>query len=492
MKTMPLLCIKCFDCRLSIKIVAPLVLSIFCRPTYAVTLDELIANLKHQSPLTEIAKLDTESASLALKSLDYDLSPQLKASSSVSNDRTETLGKSSSSLGPTGNIAGSLLIPFEKGTKLSIAAGHQHLMEEDSQGRKDGASWGVKISQPFLKDAMGKDATLRRENANWDFVSKELSLQQEQANLIYKIELAYWDILSYIKQRNIIEQNLQRRQSLVKWTRQRVKNFAAEKSDLLQIESTLAQINLSLLANQESTRNAISRLSGLLPQIRVNWSEQSTAELEKPRDISSIPDQLRNYDWPMTSDAPTKFETVLTAIQSKKSTIAADVNDNAMAPSLDGFASYGSGKAGTSVGETWRDTAQGKGPTAAIGVELSMALTGDLKDYKSKSARIQSQSLNLRMQEQQRQSAVEWADLSLKIKSLTEQLEATKQLAKLQNQKVAAERIRYEQGRTTALQMTTFELDAADSDLKYCQILADLRKAEATARQFVRLAKGTP
>jgi len=74
--------------------------------------------------------------------------------------------------------------------------------------------------------------------------------------------------------------------------------------------------------------------------------------------------------------------------------------------------------------------------------------------------------------------------LTREISNLQQQISQARKLSSLQQKKVEAERERFEQGKSTTFQITTFEKDAGDSQIRLYRLLASLRKAESRARSF--------
>lgn len=336
----------------------------------------------------------------------------------------------------------------------------------------------------MLKNRLGKESDLRKQSEKIDYLLADLQNTKTKSNLLIQVEQIYWDYLSALKQKEIYQKNLERRIQLEKWTSQRIKQFAAEPQDLLQVQSLLAQLQLNVLSVDDQVQSSIAKLQTIVPSLNLAAIVGKTNDLSTLRNPKDLVQKIRTKDV-STTPSPVKIEALETSLQFLKQNIAVEQAIESLRPNLDGYVQYASSATEKSISPSWSDAARAKNTSATIGLSLKMPLYGDIKNDIVEASQIRRQSLTLKAEASQLESTQSWSELNRRIQLLSRQANAAQQLAILQAKKVAAEKQRYQQGRTTSLQMTTFEVDAAESELKYFQILTELRKTEANARLYV-------
>jgi outer membrane protein TolC len=464
-----------------------LALLCFSTTTRAMTLAELLERAGNHSPQSKVYSLEEESAESQFKSADFGLSPSMTVDASVGEDKRSGLGKPASNNGMTTTIESAVTMPFASGTTASLQVNHEKIANSDFKGDLDAASWEARITQSFLRNGFGKSTTLRRESSQVEMTLKQAYVLQEKSQYLVSLEHAFWDLVASRKQLNIQKKNYDRRAALESWTRSRMRRFAAEGQDLIQVQSILSQGRMNLALAEDDIRAAQSRIRALMPEMMPETWSVNVSELDLVRDIEKL---VQSVELSSVIDSPQSIDVLISELKAKQGAIEVGRTEDTNKPLLEGYVSYGSiGVEPTSI-PAWSEASRVRESVARVGVSLSMDLAGDLKSERLTSSRMLAESLSYRASTLKMQSALAWSELKRRIEFLKEQIDAARELSKIQARKVAAERQRYEQGRTTTLQMTTFEVDSAESELKVLQLLAELRKIEATARQYVRSAAG--
>jgi outer membrane protein TolC len=451
---------------------------------FASDLDSVIEMALKDSPTIKSSNLDLTSKAADLKAQDKDLVPALNSDLNYSQDKSVTLSKPSNDGTRSANFSSSVDVPFSTGTKISVGIEHKHVLGKDENTEKDQAQWFAKLTQPFLKNRLGIESNLRKQSEKIDYLLADIQNTKTKSNLVLQVEQNYWDYLSALKQKEIYQKNLERRTQLEKWTSQRIKQFAAEPQDLLQVQSLLAQLQLNVLSVDDQIQSSVAKLQTIVPSLNLASFIGKTNDLATLRNPKDLVQTIRTKDVP-TTPLPVKIDALETSLQLLKQNIAIEQAIESLRPNLDGYVQYASSATEKSISPSWGDAARAKNASATIGVSLKMPLYGDMKNDIVEASQIKKQSLTLKAEASQLESTQSWSELNRRIQLLSKQANAAQQLAILQAKKVAAEKQRHQQGRTTSLQMTTFEVDAAESELKYFQILTELRKTEANARLYV-------
>ncbi len=409
-----------------------------------------------------------------IRSRDVALSPILNADVFAYKDnRQEAFGmpfRDSISSG----LDVSLTKPFSTGTTLSLSAGHDLLERDQLNPRQDAAEWEIKLSQSLWRNGFGRTTDYRRTAEQYELLSRRNSLEFEKNQILVNIESAYWDLILAEKELKLRETNIERSKSLVNWTERRRKQFAAESSDLLQVQSLLAQRRLSLLVVQNNLSGAQSSLRQYIPNLSFAQTQVDVADLNK--NTSPV--------MPQRNESPLRLDAIAAIYRAQQAENESNQIYDTNRPLLDIYGSYGTTGVADRFNPAWEQAGRSDYKQEKIGIMFSMNLDGGLRKDQRSAAQFNYESLKVRADGLERASKISWIELLKNITQLKEQIKVSEELTKIQNNKVNAERRRFQQGRTTTLQMTTFEVEATESELTYYRLLVALKKAESLLRLY--------
>ncbi len=372
--------------------------------------------------------------------------------------------------------------PFDTGTELQLGVNHNLWMSSGVDRPDNQSEWQVSLSQSLWRNAFGRNTDLRRQADRYEFRSRYLTSIAERQALKQDIEDAFWDLVLARKEVDVNKQNLQRSQKLYEWIQERVNRFAAEEADRIQVETLLSERQLDLTIAQDANQNAVNRLRQLVPEVDPSGWKLDLKILDKDRATIFL---LAEADPAANSPQPVLVETLASRSRAEQLELQARRVEDSLKPDLAAYVLYGSNGANDRFNRSWEDTADTDSNMAQIGLQFSMQLDFDLRKESADAAKYGAESEKSKSAASDLKSKFSWNELERKISSLKSQVAEARRLSDLQKKKVAAEKERFEQGRSTTFQMVSFELDASESELRLCRLLANLRKAENQARLFI-------
>ncbi|MFN3454608.1 MAG: TolC family protein [Pseudobdellovibrio sp.] len=426
-----------------------------------------------QSIEASIKSLDAD-----FKTKDLDLSPLLNAEVNAYKDFRESPSGTPPRENTSGLLGLSLIKPFSTGTTFSISADHNLLSKDNLYPEQNTAEWQVKLTQSLWRNSFGSATRLRRDSDKYDYLNKSQLLNYEKQQLLNEIESTYWDWILATKEVSIRIANVKRSESLEQWAKKRVGQFAAERTDLLQIQALLAQRKLDLITAQNNLETVKKKLQIYLPELNFTEVTANIKNLETTRTLQNSELAQKNSNTPLRLDALAAQSKLLHSIA-----LAEQVADSTR-PSLDLYASYGANGIEDKFNPSWKESINENHTQKKIGLVLSMNLDRDLVKSQRETSKLQATALQYKAESLLKESEISWQELDRNLKQLQEQVIIAQNLYKIQNEKLNLEKKRFEQGRTTTLQMTTFEVDASESELRLYQLYAKMRKAESSTRLY--------
>lgn len=438
-------------------------------------LDDVINQALVKSERLQSLQKSIDSLESEIKSRDLELSARVDAQAITYKDVRQTATQLLEPRDATSNIYGlSLTKPFATGTELFINTSHRQLGEDRNNAERNTAEWQIRLSQSLWNNSFGRSTDLRRSADNYEKLSRKAGLELEKQNFLIEIESAFWDLALAENELQIRKKNVERSESLEKWSKNRVQQFAAEKTDLLQVQALLAQRKLDLAITENEIIAKKRQLAQLIPDLNIDQIILSVKDTEN-----------------LTSDFKNKSQKkylrldALAAEQSAKRFQAeSDRIDDSLKPNLDAFVSYTSNAIDERFDPAWDRSINEDNTDQRIGLSFSLLLDSESKDQQRKAARSNYEAMQLKAAAARRESEIAYDELLRSAGQIESQIKIAKQLFELQTQKLNLERIRYQQGRTTTLQITTFEVDAAESELRLYRLMTQYQKMISQFRLF--------
>jgi outer membrane protein TolC len=452
---------------------------VFAQAASPKSLEEIIRLASEKSESFQAIDQSIKALEAEIRSRDLELSAFL--TTDLHDTRDERLSLSNqTSIGHRQFFETTLEKPFSTGTNVSLLLGHQIADLAAFGDNSHVANWEVTVSQDLWQNAFGRATRLRRQSDSAEFKSRQFEAYGQKQQLLITLEKVYWDLALALKEEQIRIANFQRTESLDKYIRARVRKFAAESTDLLQVEALLSQRKLELLENRNRISELKNQIRQLIPVAEVENLQPDLASLESSRS----PQSLLALAAPATSSKPQSLSALSSFYKYNQAKAEAARTEDTLRPSLQAYVSHGRNGIEDSASRAW-DRARTDDYTATtLGLRLSMELDSDLKTDRKRAAQLTAESRALEAKAESRKADLGWTDLERQIQSLKSRTEEAAKLSKFQMQKANEENRRYRQGRTTAFQAITFETDAATAELTLYQLFANLRKLESLARAF--------
>jgi outer membrane protein TolC len=460
-----------------------LLLNLWSSPALSdpITVDQLIqmadgGAARLQALNEEVGALEAE-----IRARDRVLSPVVGAELLYDRDGRDRTASNGTQQGTTGSLVSSLSQPFATGTDLSFSVGHSVRGREEQERDNSVAAWEVRLSQSLLRDSFGRATALRWRAEAAELQSRRYGLLAERQEIAISLEEGFWDLLLAIRETEIREATIQRSLDLERWMKGRVDSFAAEEADLVQVRTLLSERRLDLLIASRARAAARSKIQQIVPSIDPDGWQIDPELLAIKRPLTGL------LAAPSESGAERHIQiaALAAAYRSDQLSAQSEIIEENLLPELTAFASFGANGVRNPFDDSWGRAISGEANATQVGLLFSVELDRSLKDQERISARLRADAARSRSRALTAESDVLWKELSSETKDLATQIAEARRLVALQRKKVAMERERFEQGKSTTFQLTTFEVDLSESEFRLSQLYAALRKAEARARQFI-------
>lgn len=443
------------------------------------TLESFLDQVTSTSENIEALKLRNESLVSEIKARDFELVPRFNAELSQTENRLAA--QSTGSQRPFSRLFDlNLSKLMATGTTLSMSSGYERLkLPSFTDGPREVVNWEVTFFQSLVRNSFGRATRLRREHDQYELKSRYYGLVFQRQQTIQNLENLYWDLALSYKEITIREENLKRSENLEKWIRVRINKSAAEPTDLLKMQSLVSSRRLELIASKGQVEAIWNQIRQLLPNISQSWIPDQV-EFETPRRAEDLVYQPNS----VSITEPIRLDWLVLDFRAKQAEKQYKRVEDSLRPSLDVFVSHGRNGADPRFSDAWRRSLTEDSTSSKFGILFSWELDGDLRNERKSAARLEASALQLEANRLKRDSDIGWKELKRRLDQLYVQSQEARTLANIQKKNSEAERRRYEQGRTTAFEVITFEISAAESALQYYRTLATLRKTENLSRLF--------
>jgi outer membrane protein TolC len=367
--------------------------------------------------------------------------------------------------------------PFSTGTLLNLTTGHDR-SKIDTFGIRHTADWEVKITQSLWRNAFGRDVGYRHEGERAELLSRKATLVNTKQQLLIDVETLYWDLSLALKVEQIRLKNLEISKNLKSWTLDRVKVSTAEKSDLYQAQALLSSRQLDLISAQnqiETLKNKIQQVFPLNNDVKLLPNINELEQTRNPQLLLATKGELKN---------PQRLDALSASYFARQTEIQAQRIREAQKPELNAYVSYGQNGITQTFEESWNHAGSSKYAGTRFGIILKIPLDRSLVAEQERAAILSSMAQSLNSEALNRITKLSWEDILRRLEVLKSQVSEAQRLSDFQNEKVRETRRLYRLGRTTVFQLVTFEVEAADAEIRKFTFLSELRKLESQARLF--------
>ncbi len=367
--------------------------------------------------------------------------------------------------------------PFSTGTLLSLTSGHDR-SRIDGFGIRNTADWEVRLTQSLWRDAFGRATRFRHQGEQSELLARKANLTLEKQQLIIQLESLYWDLSLALKEEQVRIDNLKISKNLKSWTIDRLAKTAAERSDVLQAQALLSSRELDLISVQNQIETIKNNLRILIPMDLTQLPLPVLDELEQLRPLENLMVAKG------TLETPERLDTVASFHLAEQAAIQTQQVRESLKPDLNAYLSYGQNGISESFDEAWNRAGNDRYSGVRVGVQLTLPLDFTLIKEQEKAAALSAKAQDLRTSALTRNVQISWKDLNRRLEVLINQVKESNSLYQFQKSKVEEERRRYKIGRSTVFQLVTFEVEAAEAEIRRYRFLAELRKLEGQARLF--------
>lgn len=369
--------------------------------------------------------------------------------------------------------------PFSTGTRLNLTTGHDR-SRIDNFGIRNTADWEIRLTQSLWRDAFGRSTTYRHESEQRELLSRKSNLIFEKQSLLIEFESVYWDLALALKEEQLRTENLKFSKKLKSWTLNRLQKTAAERSDVLQSDALLSSRELDLISVQNQIETLKNRIRQIIPLEMNQVPLPNLDELSEERALEPLMAQNGSLQTPQRLDTlASTYLAEQTEFQQKQ------ILEN-LKPNLNAYLSYGQNGISESFDESWNRAGNDRYSGVRFGIQLQVPLDRSLIYEQQKAQVLITQAQQLQTKALTRNIKLSWEDLLRRIEVLKHQVQESSRLSQFQKSKVEEERHRYQIGRSTVFQLVSFEVEAAEAEIRKYRFLGELRKLESQARLFTR------
>lgn len=408
------------------------------------------------------------------------LSPQLLAKSQWYNDGRPTLNPASMG-SKTKVFANTLGLSklFSTGTQAKVTYELNHTTIEGtspsliSQPKYYDASPTIEVSQSLWKNFFGSETRAMVRAAEAQFLELSFMEQFKLKQILAAAEATYWKYFISNRLLAIREQTLERAKKIRTWSKNRMDNHLADRSDFLQGDAAYRTRQFETQQAQDEQRAAALSFNTFR-------GVESSEVKEKLSGLNG--EAISSLQIPVRAS---RREDLLAAEQRKRSqTAQADQTLNKSRPSLDATGSIGLHSRNSEMDEAFSQSFKTNHNTYAVGVNLVLPLDfWAQKDIRA-GAHKERKAAELDYQRKFFEQEQEWRDLSEKFVELKKQLTIARELESAQREKSVYEQERLHRGRSTTYQVLVFEQDYEFASLNLAKTEFDLLTTYAQLKTF--------
>lgn len=444
-------------------------------------LSEVLSELDRNSSRVQALEAELQSIRKEIQSRDLILSPRLSGAGTYEyNNRAQVRAPDSQDIR---GLEMGMEKAFSTGTHLSAGWGYDWSDPLSSSARHL-PNWEVSVEQSLWRDVFGRSTRLRKKEELAELRARELEILGLRQMAFVDVEGLYWDLALARLSEEIRRENLKRSVELESWIQRRLKRSAAERNDVLQVKALVSTRRLELLAIEAEVARLEKRMAAEVRSLPAGSWRPDTKEILISRPWESL--------WVPANQDKSGSQTPLLiaaakeiALLDRRRAALMRVQDE-LNPRLEAFGSYGQSGLDARFSRALEESLETNFRFYEVGLRFNLDLGFSSKQSKRESAEQAMLSQQNRAEYFQAVSASTWKELEEDFRNLQERAKIASTLSEIQRQKSQEERRRYEQGRSTAFQAITFEVEAAQAALDVFEANHQLRKLESRAREFMR------
>lgn len=367
---------------------------------------------------------------------------------------------------------------FSTGTLASLNASYEMAEQNTFMGSPlYRADWEVSLSQELWRNSFGRGTRLLQDSFQAELKSRQFDLLLQKQQLMSRFENFYWDLAFLYKQQEVQKLNIKRSEQILEWTRKRYNVSAALDTDVLQAQALLAIRKLDLADVENQIEKTWVALQDVMPESAAKSWQPDFNQLTLRRSLNEL-------TLNPSASTPIRLETLILAYRQKQLQATYKSTTDEVRPSLALTFAHGRNGVRDNSGDAISRAGDDQTNYSAVGLVLTVDLDLDENNKRKDSVRFLAEANEALVKRVQRTNQLNWDDLKREVSSLQDQLMLATNLSNFQKTKSEKERRFYQQGRSTVFQAISFELDAAEAELRVYRILNQLRKTENQARFY--------
>jgi outer membrane protein TolC len=336
-----------------------------------------------------------------------------------------------------------------------------------------GAAPVVEVTASLGRNFTGSETRATKQLINSQDLSTIYGEKYKIKTLLANAEITYLK-LALIRQMLVLhKESLDRMSKNLSWIEDRVKYNLAGNSDLLQAKAAFYKKQLDLQNARNEEKLAIYNFNSY-----------------RGLNSDSVPENLISYQYCINQnfqykDYAESTDEVKSAFYKKDMDIAnAILGVEKNKPDIELYASYALNGNNASYDQALSDSFSMLYPNTAVGVRLTIPLniSGLFRINDGYESKIRA--AHYEYKDKLFQDKVVWKQTWLRLKNIREQLEMSKQLEKIQLDKLNEEKQRLKLGKTTTFQVLTFEQDYADAQLSRLSMEDELFQIHAQLKHL--------
>lgn len=335
------------------------------------------------------------------------------------------------------------------------------------------STFTVSAAQPLLKNAGGRlDRALHR-HARYSHAAATHLLERERRLVTARIHTGYWDLHAARLGFRVGKRSLARGKRLLEINRARSADGLLDETDVLAAEAAVATREAQLLELADICENAEDLLKNILRLPAAQWdrvtivtpedAEPAVQQDERPEPEAAYAQALANradLKWLMTLKDQAAYDLT--------------VKEQALRPDLSLVGSVGVG----AYGESLNDSLDGDRNLWSVGLQFEVPLARRAEKSAVRQSKLRLALANNNILAMRAALCLECRAATRRLATANATLTATRRAMELHARKLEREQQKFEQGRSSTDQLTRYQDDLEQAEMRYSVAWGARQKAQ--------------
>lgn len=448
----------------------------------SLTLDAYLKQVAEGNPAFKAARLSSEGAEQKSGEGGLIFSPRIFADGSYAYNSQGPFGLGYNWLAQQNYAAGfQYQTPFGLGAKLYYKILAQ---EADYPATLAGffgttrpifyeGSTNLELSFPLWRNLFGGEMRAQRDATEAGTLAARFGSSYQAKGLLNASEAGYWRLALARENVRVQKEAMEISKKMLDWARRRAGLQLGDKSDAYQMEAAYDLRSLQLQAALDEERSAT---------LEFNANRGSKDETVNDKLVALTPDLLVNLKVP--ERAQFRDDVKAAEYQQLAAVASAKLGLHRNSPKLDLSGTVSFWQRSTDFGTALSQSFSARHPSGAIALNFQLPLdiptVLDVRSGFHKDIEAAELTYQRKIFDQEK----EWTDIVKKLDEAKHRYELALKIEKIQNEKFEYERDRLTRGRTTTMQLLTFEQDLRNSQYTRIQSQAAVLNLIAQMKTF--------